>query len=503
MSEINLSHKDESKAWIEAKQSLKYELSEYLSFFVPGYQHMPKFKNGWWDGRISLYKPAARSINIGLIPKVASFCKEMGYVLKADETVLRSFDNSEYDEEKVDAWLDSLTITDNKGEVLEFHQHQVDAIHQAIKQKRMVLLSPTSSGKSLIIYCVARWFIENHQEGKVLIVVPTTSLVEQLYLDIVTYSAKDPMLPLDFLCHRIYAGKDKQDKSRIYISTWQSLYNLDPEWFKDFSCVIIDECHNAKGNSLQKILDSCVNARFRIGTTGTLDDSKVNSLIIKAALGPIRKFVTTRELMDIGINAMLEIKNVIIDHDVSDRPVLAKMQYKDEISFIENHQKRSEKIASIVENLEGNVLVLFQHKSHGKKIVDSFRTDRKRVFLLHGDHPVEERTLIKRVMESETNIVLVASYGIFSTGESVKNINHVVFGSPSKSRIRVLQSIGRGLRIKEGKTSVILWDIVDDLSSRTQNGSEKKANITLNHFRVRMKMYDSEKLDYTTETIKL
>lgn len=503
--EVTLQYKDESKVWILADPSVKAELSDKLTFMVPGYQYMPKFRSGYWDGKIRMFNQHADSLHCGLIPEAAKMCQTFGYKLNVEDKVTGLFKNFSYEEEKLDSWLDSLYITDSAGDQIFLHDHQREAIHACLRQKRVVMLSPTSSGKSLMIYCVTRYLIEQQEmSGKVLIVVPSTGLVEQLHDNFIEYSSSDPSVPSGFRVHRIYAGKDKVDSSRIFVSTWQSLYKLPQAWFLDFQAIMIDECHNAKGPSLQSILEKSSNAEFRMGFTGTLDGTQIHSLVVKSALGPIKKFVTTKDLMDSGIVAKLEIINVILNHGDDDRLFVSKMDYDQEMSFIEGHRARTEFLAKMCSKMKGNKLILFRKKAHGKFLFDKFSAiDGKKVFLLSGDNPVAERTLVKKILETEEDVDLIASYGIFSTGESVKNIRHVVFGSTMKSRIKVLQSIGRGLRVMSGKTSVKLWDIVDDFSTKTKAGTEKKVNTSLKHFRERVKIYDSEQFEYVTTTIDM
>lgn len=503
--EVTLQYKDESKVWIHADASVKAELSDKLTFMVPGYQYMPKFRSGWWDGKIRMFNQHSDSLHCGLIPEAAKMCQAYGYRLNAGPDVTGLFLNFSYSEDSLDEWLDGLYITDAKGERIFLHDHQREAIHTCLKQKRVTLLSPTSSGKSLMIYCISRYLTEMQDMwGKVLIVVPTTGLVEQLHDNFMEYSSSDPSLPSDFRVHRIYAGKDKIDSARIFVSTWQSLVKLKPEWFADFQAIMIDECHNAKGPSLQGILEKSDKAEFRFGFTGTLDGTQIHALVVKSALGPIKKTVTTKELMDSGVVAQLEIHNVILDHCEVDRIMVSKMDYDAEMAFIEAHRGRTEFIALMCSKLKGNKLVLFRKKAHGKFLFEQFsKIPGKKVYLLSGDNPVAERTMVKKILESEEDVDLIASYGIFSTGESVKNIRHVVFGSTMKSRIKVLQSIGRGLRVMAGKTSVKLWDIVDDFSTKTKQGAEKKVNTSLKHFRERVKIYDSEQFDYQTITINI
>jgi superfamily II DNA or RNA helicase len=177
-----------------------------------------------------------------------------------------------------------------------------------------------------------------------------------------------------------------------------------------------------------------------------------------------------------------------------------KWTYQEEIDYIVSNPKRNDFIKNLVLSLDGNTLVLFQLvEKHGKNLFELIKTHAKNrhVFFVYGGTDVEVRESIRTITEKESNAIIVASYGVYSTGVNIRNLHNIVFASPSKSRIRNLQSIGRGLRIGDNKTKATLFDISDDLRIGKHN------NYTLNHFIERVKIYDDEKFNYKFYNIEL
>ena len=330
-----------------------------------------------------------------------------------------------------------------------------------------------------MIYALSRYHAE--QNKKVLIVVPTTSLVEQMYKDFYEYG-----WDVKTNCHRIYAGKDLFSKAPVIISTWQSLYKQDKKWFRNFSCVIGDEAHQFKSKSLMSIMTKLDGAKYRYGFTGTLDGSQTHKWVLEGLFGSSYKIVNTKNLQEAGYLAKLNIKVLILKHDPQEFEV-----YEDEIKYLISHERRNKFIKNLVHDLKGNTLVLYSRvATHGQVLFDLLNTNSKRVFFVHGGVDTEERETVREIVESENNAIIVASFGTFSTGINIKNLHNVVFSSPSKSRIRTLQSIGRVLRKGDAKVKATLYDIADDC----KKGS--KQNYTLNHLIERIKYYNEEKFNY-------
>lgn len=497
---------------IECDEGIAADIEDHFSFFVQGAWHMPKFKAGIWDGKIRIFKAGTSQFPIGLIPDLCSWAARSDVEIRAPELVA-AFSDPVYDQEILDEFLDGLDIRDENDNKLELHEHQRQAVHRFARTRRSLLLSPTSSGKSLITYCFLRWLLWRSEEleepgTKILVVVPTTILVSQLLSDFGNYSSRDEGFSAATLCHGICSGKEKVVAgTKITISTWQSIFNLNKAWFANYRALIVDEAHLAEGKSISKIGESCTGSPYRIGMTGTLSGAKANEMVIKSMFGPVSQYVTTTELMDKGIVAQLTIKNLILKWSPEvikafwDLPVT----YDFEKKFLEGHPDRLAMIGLLANGIEGNALLMFTRKEHGRQLGEACAAiGKKRVFVLSGDNSPEDRDAVKAMMETSSDMIVCASYGIFSTGVSIRNIHHVVLASGAKGRVRNLQTIGRGLRKSGTKSSVILWDLVDDLCKRSKDGRViLKKNYSMDHFLTRVGYYDEEGFNYTNTNVAI
>ena len=367
--------------------------------------------------------------------------------------------------------------------------YQVEGVYDALRHNRKLLISPTASGKSLMIYSIVRYFVERKQNT--LIVVPTTSLVEQMYKDFADYG-----WDVGSFCHKIYAGKERETDSQVIITTWQSIYKLPRKYFERFSVVIGDELHQFKSKSLISIMTKLADAKFRYGFTGTLDGTQTHKWVLEGLFGPSYKIIKTDELMKKGHVATLDINVLLLKH-----PPNKFETFEDEIQYIINHDRRNKFIRNLALDLKGNTLILFARvEGHGEplyNLINSNSLEQRHVFFVHGGVDTEDREKVRSITENENNAIIVASYGTFSTGINIKNLHNVIFASPSKSRIRNLQSIGRILRKGNNKTKATLYDIADDISFKSRK------NYTLNHLIERIKIYNEEKFNYDIVNIPL
>ena len=485
MSDLTLHKKNESFIQFECDKGIAQELSDYFTFFVPGYQFVPAYKSRMWDGKIRLADLRNFTIYRGLVPYIEKFCQERDYKLSID-TDINATENFSVVEAK--QFIDTLNLPH------EIRDYQFKAFIQAVRNKRMLLLSPTASGKPLIIYTIVRW-LQEADFKKGLLIVPTTSLVEQMYSDFVSYGYDS-----EEYCHRQYSGKEKHTNKFLTITTWQSIYKNDKDYFEQFDFVLGDEAHQFKAKSLTTILSGCSNAKYRVGTTGTLDGTQTHRLVLEGLFGPVYKATTTSELIEKGQLASFKIKCLILKYHESLCKQARDWDYNEEKNFIVSHKPRNDFIKNLTLSLEGNTLVLFQLvEKHGKELYESIKAEAKNrhVFFVFGGTDVEVRESVRSITEKEKDAIIVASYGTFSTGVNIRNLHNIIFASPSKSRIRNLQSIGRGLRIGDNKTEAVLFDIVDDFRIG------KFANYSLKHFIERVKIYDEEKFKYKFYNIEL
>jgi len=484
VSDLILHKKDEAYIQFECERNVAQELSDFFTFYVPGYQFTPAFKSRVWDGKIRLADLRNFTIYHGLVPYIETFCKERDYTLEIDSEISVA---ENYSLAEAEQFISTLNIP------LEVRDYQLKSFVHAIRNKRILLLSPTASGKSLIIYLIIRHLQIENRKG--LLIVPTTSLVEQMYKDFADYGYDSEQY-----CHRQYSGKEKHTNMFLTITTWQSIYKNDKDYFEQFDFVLGDEAHQFKAKSLTTILSGCTNAKYRIGTTGTLDGTQTHKLVLEGLFGPVYKATSTAELMEKGQLAAFKIKCLILKYDESICKQARDWDYQSEIDYIVKSKPRNEFIKNLVLSLKGNTLVLFQFvEKHGKDLHALIKEHAKNrhVFFVFGGTDVEVRESVRAITEKEKDAIIVASYGTFSTGVNIRNLHNIIFASPSKSRIRNLQSIGRGLRLGDDKEEATLFDIADDFRVG------KYTNYTLHHFVERVKIYDDEKFNYKFYNINL
>ena len=467
-SEITLKKINEVFMQVECDDGLARDLFDFFSFTVPNAKFMPSVKNRYWDGKVRLFQIKTRRIYIGLLPYVDDFCRERGYDIKGIGDII-----GEKTREPEEDFIKHL------GLPFEPRDYQLDAFRTTVQYGRQLLLSPTASGKSLIIYLLARYY-----NKKTVIIVPTTSLVEQMTKDFKDYGYDKE------IC-KIYSGQPVFD-SDITVTTWQSFSKAPKDVMESFEVVFGDEAHLFKANVLKGILEKMKNTAIRIGTTGTLDGSECHRLQLEGLFGPVKKVISTKDLMDSGTIANLSIDCVILCHTKQ-----KKLSYQEEMDYLVSSEPRNKFIVNLVRSLKGNTLVLFQYvEKHGVKLFDMMsNTDMGgNLHYVYGGTDTEDREAVREIVEKNKEDTILASYGTFSTGVNIKRIDNIVFASPSKSRIRNLQSIGRGLRKVDGKNKMRLFDIADDLQCD---------NFTLGHLKDRINIYNEEKFSYEIKQFNL
>lgn len=489
---------NEAYVKIVCDKSTAQELSDYFTFFVPGFQFTPAYRNKIWDGKIRLFDLRTYQLYHGLLSYIELFCNEREYTLEYGDP--RPDLTDDYPEHHADKFIKELNVQ-SRGNNIEVRDYQKSAFMSAIRNRRNLFISPTASGKSLIIYLIIRQLLDYNKCKKGLIIVPTTSLVEQLYSDFVDYSTSNNFDTANNI-HRVYQGRDKQSDLPVIISTWQSIYNLPKEYFEQFDFVIGDEAHLFKAQSLAKIMSQCINASYRIGLTGTLDGTKTHKLVLEGLFGQVNKVTTTKQLMDNKQLAEFSIKCLILKHDEEICKIMKGKTYQEEIEYLILNESRNKFIKNLAVSLKGNSLILYQFvDKHGKILYDIISNTKnigeRKVFFVYGKTDAETREEVRKITEQENDAIIIASYGTFSTGINIRNLHNVIFASPSKSRIRNLQSIGRGLRLGDNKTKAVLYDIADDL----RHG--KYMNFTLKHFVERTEIYNEEKFAYKLYKIGL
>ncbi len=474
--DIIIHRKDDVYSQIECERSITKELNEYFSFDVPGAKFMPSFKNRLWDGKIRLFDIRNNQIYVGLSEYIYKFATAKKYTISGGVRTPLEIDNN-----TVISFIDGLKST------VKIRDYQLDAVQHSIRNSRSILVSPTASGKSFVIYILIRYYQQILENSHILLLVPRSSLVEQMYTDFQDYGWDS-----EKFCHRIYAGKDKTSPKLVHISTWQSIYQLPKKHFEKYKVIIGDEVHTFAAKSLKTVMHKTTDCPYKIGLTGTLDDAESHHLVLEGLFGSVKKVTTTKQLMDSKQISDLKIIGIVLTYSKKECII---RDYNEEIKFITNHPQRNNLIRNLCIDLKGNTLVLFSLIKHGQLLHELIKEKadvNRKTFFVFGGTDSETRENIRRIVETERDAIVVASFGVFSTGINIRNLHNIIFASPYKSRIRNLQSIGRGLRTHESKAIAKLYDIADDF---------KNNNHTIKHFIKRIGIYNQEEFDY--EIIKI
>ena len=481
---------------------IEQDFSEFFCFMVPGVKFQPKYRSGQWDGKVRIYNSRSKTLPKGLLKIAVNFCKDREYEYSIDPALNPKSNISDQD---ILDFIKSIPVT-SKGKEIIVRDYQEDAILHSFRTYRNILLSPTSSGKSLILYYKIRYHIDVLKQN-VIIVVPSTQLVEQMLSDFADYSEHNGW-DVEENCQILYAGKEKVFSKRLMISTWQSLNAMSkssPAMLQDIvkrtEVVCFDETHRYSASVVLDIMGRFNYTKWRTGTTGTLDDSKLNKLQLIGLIGEPYQVITTKTLMAEGSISPLKIKLLLLNYPAHVKKELKGMAYKEEINYLVGNEQRTNFIVNLANACDGNTLILFSFvERHGAVIYEKLlkRVAQGRlVKFVHGGVDVEEREEIRRIVDTEKNAIIIATSSIFSTGTNIPSIENIIFAMPTKSSVRVRQSIGRGLRLKSGKSHCTLFDICDDLSYKAYQ------NTTLKHMRDRVVIYDKESFEYTLTTLNI
>lgn len=486
MSHIIIQKKNEIYSKLICEPHIIQEIAQYFTFDVPGAKYSPAFRKGGWNGKISLISSLTGEFYCGLLDRVIVKIKlhDFTYELKDNKQYGLPFEiNEEISKEGVTGYVNVL----GKKAGLIPDDYQIQAVYECLYYNRKTIISPTSSGKTFIISCIMRYY---HAKGlKTLIIFPNTNLIHQTYKEFQEYGFDS-----NEHCHMIYQDQYKTSDKLVHLSTFQSIAKLDKSFFKSYDVVIVDECHRTVAKSLIDIMKKCPDVKYRFGFTGTLtnnDDSKApNELTITGLFGPSYRTTTTKELIERGRASKLNIRCIVLQH-----PQQKFQRYEDEVQYLIGNEKRNNFICNLASRLKNNTLILFSRvETHGEILYNILSQNKdKRVFFIHGDVKVDIREEVRQICERENNAIIIASYGVYSTGISIKNLHNIIFASSAKNKIRVLQTIGRGLRKNYNKEKAVIYDIADDCGK----------NYTLNHFMERIKIYNEDGFEYDITNVSL
>lgn len=499
---IKIQYHSEAEVYVDCDWDEAKDISERFSFYSPKAHFSKKYQAGIWDGRIYLFNLNSGTMPFGLLPKLIKFLKINNYDFTVQDGLQAK--GEKFSAEKIVEFARKVL---KLPEDLDPYDHQVQAIQYFLYHKKMIGLSATASGKSLIYYLLFNILQYLYGNMKFLLLVPRTSLVAQMAKDFVDYGRN--FTNMHKHVHQIWSGKEKYTDKSITVSTWQSLQNMPGEYFEKFDAVVVDEVHEATAKELPRIANLCVNAEYRIGMTGHLKDCKISKLQLEGLLGRIKTFSKSADLIEKGILSDIMIKAIILKHDKKFAKQVSsvigkgdteekKKGYKKELDLIRTVRNRKKFVCKLSASRKKNTMVLFKSRDYGGSLYRLLKKNfpDKRVYYIDGTIPVKHREKVRAIAEKHDNVIIVASYGTFSTGINIKNLHNLIFGEPILSSVKVIQSIGRVLR-KHFNKNARLYDIADDC----QFG--RKKNYALRHFHRRIKYYDQEQFDYDVSTVKI
>ena len=487
---------------IYCSRDIALEINDRFSYEIKDARFNPKVKAGIWDGFIRLYSLNTRTFPIGLYDAFMSFCSESDYTVSVDGDPILT--QTQITPNDLYEFVSGLTLKTKTGNEISVRSYQYSGAYKAIRDRRRVILSPTGSGKSLIQYLVVRYL--RSLGYNILIVVPSTGLVTQLKGDFEDYSYYDTNWNAEDDVTMLPSEKKRLEKNGmtpILISTWHSLTKKPDSFFEFFDCVIVDEVQSAKANELQNILKKLTNADIRLGFTGTLNDCVTDKMLIYAMFGSPVRVADTVDLIDKKQLSEFKLKVVALKYSKEQKKPfryydatksrMVQIPYKDEIKLICGNQKRNRIVCRLAQVCSGNTLILYNFREHGKAIVDMLDakyTD-KAVLYIDGESSIADRQNVGVAMSESKNIIAVASFGTFAAGVNIPSIENVILASPTKSDIRLLQSIGRGLRKSEGKELCRIFDIADLIYT-----TKTMPNYTYKHMVHRLKTYLENRFEY-------
>ncbi len=497
MSDINVHFYDYSYVKIATKsKGLIFELRDHFAFYAEGYQFSPKFMYGDWDGKVKLLN-TDDLLPFGLLDALCKYASSNMLSISIHNDIAHK---NTITRDELTAWVDSKKYYSGGNEIYPYW-YQLDAVYESLTNKRRILNLPTSAGKSMIQALLTKFTLE-HSDKSVLILVPTVSLVTQMKDDFVDYGLFEP----DEIAE-VMAGK-AQKHQRVVVSTWQSAIKKSKDWFNQFGMLLCDEMHLAIGKSISTIINKLTYCEYKIGLSGSLRDGKANLMQYVGLFGGIYNPVKTKDLMEEGQIAKLKINVLMLKYPEKVSTAISNTDYATEIKFITSLNKRTAWISRLAVTLgkrNENVFVMFKHIEHGKQILNSIKElGYEKVYYVSGEISPEQRTFLKKMAEEQSGVIIIASYGVFSTGISVKNLHHVIFAHGVKSKVIVLQTIGRVLRKHKTKSTATVWDLVDDMSiTKESQGIKRRVNVNycLKHGIDRLERYGQEQFDYVIKDV--
>jgi superfamily II DNA or RNA helicase len=484
MNEVKIIIKDEVNVKVEGLEvGDRRALMKMFEFEKPGARYLPAVRLGRWNGKIS-YFSLGGSTYVNLLEQVITYLYDKGYDI---DLVDRRISHGELKFDRIEE--DSFAGTvwpkghEREGQPVVLRDYQVEIVNNFLENPQCLQEVATGAGKTLMTAALSK---SVEHLGRSLVIVPNKSLVTQTEADYIN-------LGLDV---GVYFG-DRKDYGKTHtICTWQSLNNLfkntteeDPEviasFFEGVVCVMVDEVHMAKADVLKTMLTGVFsNIPIRWGLTGTIPKDKMDQVSLLVSLGPVIGKLSAKELQDRGVLAQCHVNIVQLKDKVE------FTNYQSELKHLLEDSNRLDTIAALIDkvNLTGNTLVLVDRVNAGKEIVSRLGTNA--VFVNGGTSLSDRKDEYDEVATSDDKII-VATYGVAAVGINIPRIFNLVLIEPGKSFVRVIQSIGRGIRKAEDKDHVQIWDVTSSCKFAKRHLTQRKA-----FYKEANYPFTLEKLDY-------
>lgn len=389
-----------------------------------------------------------------------------------------------------DKFRDVITIPALKEELVKLNldprDYQEESVLSAIRNKSGVIVLPTSAGKTLVIALLVK-SIQAQHDCKTLILVPDIQLVAQTYSDFLEYG-----IPKDEITK--WTGSTEPDKNaKIVIANAQILLSekQDLSLLKDIKLLVIDEVHKIRyGNKINKVVEQ-IPALFRYGLTGTLPDNKIDQWNIFGKIGKVIYFKQSVDLREQKYISQVHVAALKLNYTNVPQFTTPSMHnptagYEEEITWLQTNKFRNDIITKLVNKADKNTLIMVDRIAHGEELLRVLQANtQKQVHFVHGAVEIEEREMIRKLMEDCDNVACIAISKIFSTGINIKNLHNIIFAAIGKARIKIIQSIGRSLRKHASKKRATIFDIWDNLRYGNKHVVERLA------------LYDREQIPYS------
>jgi superfamily II DNA or RNA helicase len=454
---INIHFSLYNHLWIKVDcddRRLLYDIEDYMTDYKKGYQFMPKYKAGIWDGKISIFNKPTRTFPYGLFVDVVKHIKKDWGSDQLNITV---------EPEIYDMFGYKSKPSFHYDLAFPPYPYQQECIEALVKYTKGIVVVATAGGKSLIISYIIRNLPP--EQSKSLIIVPTLQLVDQFKGDMIEYGFPENTIGC------VNSNLKEFDKP-VVVSTWQSLKNQIDK-LELFDAVICDEVHTAQADTITEILKNCPNAKYRFGVTGTLPTNRLDAMNVKSFIGPNLKTFTGKDLADLGYVSKCVIKQLRINY---------KSKFDSDYHGIRDgvftNPFRLSVIKGLVKKSNNSVLILIEKVEKEGEVLERYLREQlpdREVIFLSGRDKSDVRDLWRKDMNNRKDIVCIATYPIFQQGVNIPSLREIILASSTKSFIRVIQSLGRTLRKHVSKElgGAVLWDICDNVKHLKDHANKR------------------------------